>query len=154
MWIKILICFAVILFCTGIGYLIAGKYRARKKFYVQFNAFNERYLNELTYARKPLSAFLKEYEYTGDFGKIVESAEQRVSASKPNYLTKEEKTACEDYFLMLGKGDSVSQKNFFTAQKPMLEQKKAESTEQAKSRSGLYFKLGLLAGLAIVILIL
>ena len=146
MWLKILICIAVIAFFTGLGYLISGKYRARKKFYTQFCAFNERYLNELTFTRKPLSSFLKEFEYTGDFGKTIEAAEKREGEIKYSYLSKEEKK--------LGKGDSASQKNFFAAQKAKLEEKRTDSEKQAKARSELYLKLGLLLGLAIVILIL
>ena len=122
MWLKILICIAVIAFFTGLGYLISGKYRARKKFYTQFCAFNERYLNELTFTRKPLSSFLKEFEYTGDFGKTIEAAEKREGEIKYSYLSKEEK--------------------------------RTDSEKQAKARSELYLKLGLLLGLAIVILIL
>ena len=154
MWLKILICIAVIAFFTGLGYLISGKYRARKKFYTQFCAFNERYLNELTFTRKPLSSFLKEFEYTGDFGKTIEAAEKREGEIKYSYLKKKEKKTVADYFQMLGKGDSASQKNFFAAQKAKLEEKRTDSEKQAKARSELYLKLGLLLGLAIVILIL
>ena len=88
MWLKILICIAVIAFFTGLGYLISGKYRARKKFYTQFCAFNERYLNELTFTRKPLSSFLKEFEYTGDFGKTIEAAE-KIGAGSRGYELEE-----------------------------------------------------------------
>lgn len=153
-WLKILIAIAVIAFCTAIGYLLAGKYRARRKFYEQFCLFHERYLNELNYARKPLPEFLKEYEYTGDFAKALKQCvEARDCAIKFSFLTQEEKAACGNYFSMLGKGDSLSQKSYFGAQTPTLEQKRTEGEAQAKARSGLYIKLGLLAGLAIVILI-
>ncbi len=155
MWIKILICICVIAFCTTIGYAVAGKYRARRKFYDQFYEFNERYLNELSYARKPLSAFLKEYEYTGDFAKTLSGCvENRNCTVTYSYLTKEENAACADYFSMLGKGDSHSQKAYFSSRKPMLEEKRNEGEKQAKARGSLYLKLGLLLGLAIVILII
>lgn len=154
MWIKIIICIAVIAFSTSVGYLLAGKYRARKKFFEQFSRFNEQYLNELNYARKPLPDFLKEHEYSGDFSKSVKQCvESRDCAVKYSYLSKEEKGACGNYFSMLGKGDAHSQKTFFAAQTSFLEEKRAEGEKQAKARGGLYLKLGLLAGLAIVILI-
>ena len=117
-------------------------------------AFNERYLNELNYARKPLGSFLKEYEYGGDFDKslktLIESRSAKVNFA---YLTQEEQAACADYFAMLGKGDSYSQKSFFSAKKAGLEEKRAASEGEAKSRCALYIKLGVLAGLAAVILI-
>lgn len=154
MWLKFTLAGAVIAFCVFLGYIASGKYRARKKFYAQFYAFNERYLTELCYARKPLSVFLKEYEYTGDFKKSLETfSENRAPEFQFAFMTKEEKGNCADYFAMLGKGDSVSQKNYFAAQKSMLEEKKTASEEEARKRGELYLKLGLLAGLAFVILI-
>ena len=155
MWLKILICVAVIAFSTALGYLLSGKYRARRKFYDQFTLFNKQYLNELNYTRKQLPDFLKEHEYTGDFSKTVKQfVESRDSAVKLSYLTKEENGAYANYFSMLGKGDAHSQKAFFGAQEQELEARRSESEKQAKARSGLYVKLGLLAGLAIVILII
>ncbi len=155
LWLKILVAAAVVAAGTAGGYFAANKYRARKKFYVQLCNFNERYLNELNYARKPLAAFLKEHEYTGDFAKSLKSfAEKRDAKISYSYLTQEERAECADYFGMLGKGDSFSQKSFFTSKKAGLEEKRASSEKEAKSRGALYLKLGVLAGLAAVILIL
>lgn len=154
-WLKIVICISVIAFSTAVGYLLAGKYRARRKFFDQFCLFNERYLNELSYARKPLPEFLKQHEYTGDFAKAIKQCvEERDSNVKFAFLTNEETSACGNYFSMLGKGDALSQKSFFGAQTQVLEEKRADGEKQAKMRGGLYLKLGLLAGLAIVILII
>lgn len=154
MWLKFLVCICIVAFCIFLGYLAASKYRFRKKFFSQFAVFNERYLTELCYARKPLSDFLREYEYSGDFAKTVSTfVQQRVIESKLSYLTKDEKKLCADYFGMLGKGDAVSQKSYFSAQKGELSEKKTSCENEAKSRGELYLKLGLLAGLAFVILI-
>ena len=154
LWIKFITGAFVVAFCVFLGYLAGAKHRNRKKFFAQLVLFNERYLTELSYARKPLSTFLREYPYSGDFGKAVNAfAEHRVTEPKLSYLTKEEKKMCADYFGMLGKGDAVSQKGYYSAQKGELEEKKAASEKEAKKRSELYLKLGLLAGLAFVILI-
>ncbi len=154
MWLKLLVSVCVIAFCLFLGYFAAAKYRSRKKFFSQFATFNERYLNELSYARKPLADFLKEYPYSGDFAKTIGSfVSMRETQPKLGYLTKDEKKLCSDYFGMLGKGDAVSQKNFYSAQKGELDEKKAKSEKEAKSRGELYLKLGLLAGLAFVVLI-
>lgn len=155
MWLKILICIAVIAFSTALGYLLSGKYRARRRFYNQFCLFHERYLNELNYSRKPLPEFLKEYEYSGDFAKAVsQCVDERDYSVKFSYLTGDEKTAFSNYFSMLGKGDALSQKSYYGAQTKALEEKREEGEKQAKSRGSLYLKLGLLTGLAIVILII
>ena len=153
LWLKLLIAALVIAFCILIGYLAANKYRQRKKFFAQFQLFNERYLNELDYARKPLSVFLKEYTYSGEFSKALEAFAAQKPMPKLSFLTKEEASETADYFSMLGKGDAQSQSGFFGARKGILERKKTESEGEAKKRGELYLKLGLLAGLAIVILI-
>lgn len=155
MWLKILICISIIAFSTMLGYILSGKYRSRRKFYNQFFLFHERYLNELNYSRKPLPEFLKEFEYTGDFAKALnQCVETRDYSVKFTYLTGDEKTAFGNYFSMLGKGDSQSQKSYYGAQTQGLEAKRAEGEKQAKARGSLYLKLGLLFGLAIVILII
>lgn len=154
-WIKLLLGLITIAFCVFLGYLAAGKYRSRKAFYLQFAAFNERYLNELCYSRKPLSDFLAEYPYTGDFGKTIDRFSQtRTVKIDHSFLNQEEQTYCSDYFDMLGKGDVRSQSNYFSAQSGTLNAKKEESEKAAKSYGELYVKLGLLAGLAFVILII
>ena len=142
MWIKALLAICIVAFGTGMGYFAAGKWRARKEFYVQMCLFHERYLNELNYERKPLGVFFSAYEYTGDFGKTVRSCAEGHGAA-PAYK----------YFSMLGTGDALSQKNYFSAQTAALTQKRENGVKEAKSRGELYVKLGLLAGLAAVILI-
>ena len=155
LWLKFLICALVIVFCIFLGYFASYKYRMRKKYFSQLAVFNERYLTELCYARKPLSAFLREYPYTGDFEKTINAfSTERSVEIKLSYLTKEEQKLCADYFGMLGKGDAVSQKSYYSAQKGELEERKALSEKEAKARCELYIKLGLLAGLAFVILII
>ena len=67
MWIKLLVSGAVIAFCIFLGYLAAGKYRSRKKFFTQFHSLNERYLTELGYMRRTLDDFFAEFSYEGDF---------------------------------------------------------------------------------------
>lgn len=154
MWIKIILSVCIVAFGTLIGYLAAEKWRARRNYYVQFCSFHERFLNELNYARKPLADFLREYTYKGDFAKLLQDfSRERRAEVKFKYLTKEEKTESENYFSMLGKGDAFSQKGYFSAQTALLAQKRDQSQKDAKSRSDLYLKLGLLAGLAVVILI-
>lgn len=154
-WIKLFLGLVTIGFCVLLGYLAAGKYRARKAFYTQLAAFNGRYLNELSYSRRPLADFLTQFSYTGDFGVAVETfSRERVVKGELAFLKKEERSYLQDYFGMLGKGDVRSQSGFFSAQSDALNAKKTESEKEAKTRGELYVKLGLLAGLAFVILII
>lgn len=154
LWLKIFLACAIVAFGTLMGYLAAGKYRARARFFTQMQDFNEKYYAELGYARKPLPVLVKSYEAKGDFQKILERfSEKRVSEITLSYLTKEEKSQCSDYFSMLGRGDAHSQRDYFGARRSPLGEKSAACTKQAKEKGELYLKLGLLGGLAFVILI-
>ena len=154
MWIKLILSMLIIVFCTLLGYVAASKYRSRKQFYAQFQTFNERYLTELSYARRPLPAMIKEFEGGGDFEKLLKKfSETRIPDCKYSYLTKEERSEAGEYLTMLGRGDSRSQHEFFASRKGILAEKKAVSELEAKKRGDLYLKLGLLAGLAFVMLI-
>ena len=139
MWIKFALCALIVAFSVAVGAFASGKYRARKKLYAQFCAFNERYLTELKYMRRPIGEFFAAYAYEGDFKEIVAAAMRREPTTvKTEYLTQEERGCLDDYF---------------SAQKEYLAAKKGESEREAKERAELYLKLGLLAGLALVILI-
>ena len=154
LWIKIVLACAAIAFCTLLGHFAASKYRSRRAFYGQMHTFNERYLAELGYSRKPLPQFLAEYRYTGEFARTVETlAVRREGAAPLSFLSAEENKAVQEYFQMLGRGDAHSQSGYFSARRAPLAQKKEESEKEAKERGALYLKLGLLGGLAFVILI-
>jgi len=154
-WLKLIVGALVVLFGVAVGYFAAGKYRLRKEFFAEFAAFNERYLGELTYARRPLKEFLTAYSYEGEFKKLLSELQTTggVRAEKRDFLSEEEKTLVGDYFSMLGRGDSRSQIDYFSSRKRELTEKKEGSEREAKQRGELYLKLGLLAGLAVVILI-
>lgn len=154
MLLKFLVAGLAIAFCTLLGYFAAGKYRARKSFFSQLCDLNERYLSELEYRRKPLGEFLKDCKFTGDFAKTAELfLAQGRAEIKYSYLTKSEREEAENYFGQLGRGNTEAQAGFFGAKRAQLCEWKEKSAAEAKKRGELYLKLGLLAGLAFVILI-
>ncbi len=154
LWIKFVLGILIVLFCTFLGYLFAAKYRERKSFFAQMYELNEKYLAELKYARKPLAKFLSDMNFKGDFAQVIKgfTADRSISL-KYSYLSKEEQAEAEEYLKMLGRGDSHSQNGYFSAQSEELLARKNKSEKEAKSYTDLYLKLGLLAGLAFVILI-
>ncbi len=155
MWLRLILCALIVAFCTAIGYLAAEKYRARRSYFSQLSDFVERYIAELGYAKKPLPAFLGSCHFNGDFGKTMERvARHEEIVCRESYLTEAERADCEGLYSMLGKGDSISQREYFQSKKQPIAEKKAAAEREAKSHSDLYLKLGLLAGLAFVILIL
>ena len=155
LWLKILLACLTVGFSVGIGYLAANKYRSRYAFYRQFQDFNERYLSELEYARKPLPVFVREYEDKGDFsGLLGDWLKTRSPQVKLSYLSSDEREQCCAYFSMLGRGNAQAQAEYFGTYKPSLSEKKAACEKESRERGMLYLKLGLLAGLALVILMI
>ena len=69
------------------------------------------------------------------------------------FLKKEDRTVIEDYFYMIGKGDSFSQNAYFSSVKEKLFSLQKEAEESNKKHGDLYAKMGFLVGIFILILI-
>lgn len=165
MFTKFIFGIVVVLFTTFCGYLFAKKYRQRKLFLQQFKEFNERFLSEVSYFRRPIKAFVASYAYKGEFDrflkvffKLLESGQSQVRAfdfkTEFPFLRKEERQTLEDYFLMIGKGDSASQKGYFSSVKERLSALYLTAEKDCKKYGDLYIKLGFLCGLLILILMI
>lgn len=163
--LKVLVGIAIVGFTTLCGYLLSKKYRQRKQFFRQFKEFNERFLNEIAYYRRPIQEFATTYAYQGEFNELLQAffvnlKERELNERKildlPTYsfLKEDEKLVISDYFLMLGKGDSASQKSYFSSIKEALIKYQNESNAASKKYEDLYIKLGFLCGLFILILII
>ena len=165
MVVKFFLGIAIIAFTSFCGYVLAKKYRQRKLFLGQFYSFNERFINEISYYRRPIIEFALEYSYKGEFAyllecffKDVENAsyvlELTLARNEFSFLKKEEKVFIKDYFLSLGRGDSASQKTHFSSLKQSLQNMQTEAETTCKRYGDLYIKIGFLFGLLILILIL
>ena len=165
MMIKFFLGVAIVGFCAFCGYLFAKKHRQRKLFFVQFSTFNERFINEISYYRRPLAQFASVYAYKGEFAlllecffKDVDNAPRRLDeyleGNTYSFLKKEEKGFIKEYFLNLGRGDSASQKTHFSSLQTPLQKQREEAETTCKKYADLYIKLGFLFGLLVLILIL
>ena len=162
--LKFFVGIALIAFTTFCGYLLARKYRTRKDFFRQLREFNDRFISEISYFRRPIEEFVAMYPYQGDFDRLLKAFFSALKSSHTNdrllldlsnesFLTEEEKHLVEDYFLTLGKGDSLSQKSYFSTMKERLIKLEFETETQAKKYGDLYIKMGFLCGLLLLILI-
>lgn len=162
---KFFLGLAIVAFTSFCGFLFAKKYRKRKGFFSQFYLFNERYLNELSYYRRPLAEFSFSYSYQGEFSILLECFFEYIEKEPQaffkvlegeefSFLTKEEREEVKNYFSMIGKGDSLSQKNYFLSLKERLQKRSTETESASKKYGDLFIKLGFLCGLLILILIL
>lgn len=162
--LKFFLGIAIVAFTTLCGYLLAKKYRQRALFFKQFHVFNERFLNEIAYYKRPVREFISQYSYKGDFGELLSHFLARVEKGKDlvgfleedafSFLTEEEIRLLENYFLMLGKGDSLSQRNYFSSMKAALTTYDTEAQTTCKQYGDLYVKFGFLCGLLLLILII
>lgn len=153
--LKLLLCIAVVALCVAFSFLLTQKYRSRMQFYYNLNLFNERLINEVSYTRIPLPAFLEKYPFTGDFKGMLEQKKGDFSSENYSfsYLTEDEKKNLADYFRMIGRSDAASQRTFLSAARQELSEKKKSTEETYKKYFSLYLKLGFLAGLILVVLI-
>ena len=160
--LKVLSGIAIILFSTLCGYVFAKKYRQRRLFFTQFYQFNQRFLNEIAYYRRPIKEFFATYSYKGEFNDFLKEFYENLDARSHSigeyllgftFLKKEDRTVIEDYFYMIGKGDSFSQNAYFSSVKEKLFSLQKEAEESNKKHGDLYVKMGFLVGIFILILI-
>lgn len=165
MMIKFMLGIAVVAFTTYCGRFLAKKYRQRRQFFRQLNEFNQRFLAEISYYKRPIKQFILAYTYQTEFNDLLQSVllsleetggVENVFHPKDSYsfLKKEEKNALENYFSMLGKGDSDSQKGYFSTMKERVDSWDSLAEKECKRYGDLYVKLGFLFGLLVLILII
>ena len=162
--VKFLLGIAIVAVCSLIGYFASSKYRHRKQFFSQLRLFNERFLHEISYYKRPLGEFIAKYRYQGqfeillhDFYRQLIKPNQRhiaLNFSEYTFLPKEDWFFLEDYFQMIGKGDSASQKVYFSSMKEEIQKRYAIVETEYKKYGDLYIKLGFLCGLFILVLII
>ena len=163
--IKFFLGIAIVAFTTLCGRLFAKKYRKRRAFFNQLREFNERFLNEISYYRRPIKAFASSYTYKGDFARLLHMFFAYLEAGQARgfevdfksefpFLRQDERQVVADYFFMLGRGDSGSQKGYFSGVKEGLTKLYNVAVEDCKKYGDLYIKLGFLCGLFILILII
>ena len=115
--LKFIVGIAIVDFSSFCGYKLAGKYRRKKQFFKQFSAFNDRFLEELSYSRRPLGEIFSKSMYTGEFQLLLCEFISYLKSDDKNFLlvinenpfsflSEDEKVEISDYFLALGKGDS------------------------------------------------
>lgn len=153
--LKFLLCALMFSLCVGCAYWLTRRYKKRKDFFYNLDLFNERLVNEVSYTKIPLPAFAEKYEFTGDFKKMLTDKKDDFQAEKYDfeYLTEDEKKFLCDYFRMVGGSDAASQKTYLSALRKEIEERRRTSEDIYKKYFALYLKLGFLAGLVLVILI-
>lgn len=160
--VKFLLGVTMVAFTTFCGYLLSKKYRKRKLFFHELQVFNERFLSEIAYSRQPIKDFVAKHTFYGEFNDVLADFFLSVDEGVPfcadglgeyTFLKDEEKRFLEEYFRMLGRGDSSSQNAYFSSVKTTLKAYKDTAETDGKKYGDLYIKIGFLCGLLVLILI-
>ena len=113
--IKLFLSVLLVALCSAFGWILTRRYKQRKDFFYALDLFNARFINEVSYTKLPLAAFFDKYPFSGDFGKLLEEKKNSGFVSDTfdvPYLTQDEKNFVRDYFMMIGRSDSASQKDY------------------------------------------
>lgn len=125
----------------ALGAAISADKKRRFKVYSQFYDFNEKLLLNLKYGREKV-------------GKIAEGYDCVQKVMNGNEILKGEEGAfLADYIAGIGESDALTQTDYLNEQKTRLSDLKAKSEENYKKYGALYFKLCVMAGILIAVLL-
>ena len=159
-YVKWILGGAAMIICTLIAYKLSEKYRIRQKFYNDFYLFNKRMCDEMAFTRNSLLSVLSVFDAETPFQSVLNDyrkslSERTAFSCEPLWFLKdEEKRSAEEYFHSLGKTDARTQMNFLKTYENALKNAADASLSDKKKYVAMYIKLGLLTGLAVLILIL
>lgn len=171
--IKIIGCIVIVLSCSGLGYVMGMKFKSRVRELRCFNVALQMLETEIVYSNTPLpDAFDIIYKKTGSpadgLFKLV-----GINLNKKNHSTVGETFACslneiksklsinkEDIDILKSFGNSLGcsdiegqEKNFKTVTKQLENQEKKAEESRAKNER-MYKNIGILAGIAIAIVLM
>ena len=157
--IKFILGAAIVCFTSFCGYVFAKKYRRRKNFFAQMNEFNERFLSEIAYYRRPVEEFAGRYEYKGDFEILLSSfldslGEEDAGPFPVFFLPDGGRNGVRERLFSHGRqrGQRVAERLFHLCEGTLGEYRK-KSADECRRYGDLYLKLGFLFGLMILVLI-
>jgi stage III sporulation protein AB len=119
-------------------------------------------LEEIIYTKRPFEEFCQKRITTGEFSELlIEELTRRakrrtmpIDLTEYSFLSQDEKQFFTEYFSAFGRGDSLSQKGYFTQAGNRLESLKLKAEEECKKYVELYTKMGFLCGLALLIILI
>lgn len=124
------------------GIVLSADRKKTMKVYAQFCEFNEKLLLNLKYGKLKVGEIASQYEYVAQAleGKSV------LRGEKDEFL--------RSYLNNIGNTDAPSQVDYLNERGESLKKYKAESEEDYKKYGSLYFKLALMAGILVAVLLI
>lgn len=125
----------------ALGIAISAEKRRVAKVYEQFYSFNERLILNLKFGRERIEKVAEEF----DFVKKALNGDKPVKGVAGDYLM--------DYVAQIGSTDALTQVEYLNEKKTELHSRMQESGDNYKKYGSLYFKLSILAGILIAVLL-
>lgn len=126
---------------AALGIALSNEKKREMKIYAQFYEFNERLILNLRYGRNKLSDVAEEFDYV----KRTMNGEELIKGREGAFL--------KDYLAHVGETDAVTQIEYLNEKKQTLAKYKQNGEENYKKYGSLYFKLCLLGGILIAVLL-
>lgn len=136
-----MILFAIILLSGGLGLAISAELKKEMKIFGQFYDFNEKLILNLKFNKDKISVVAEPFEYV----KKGMSGDSVVKGEDGEFLI--------SYLNDIGKTDAPTQLVYLNEKGQTLLKLKQKSEEKYKKYGSLYFKLSLMAGILIAVLL-
>ena len=146
-----------LIICTTAGYFLGAKYKDRKVFFEDFNAFNNKLLNEISFSQRSLSEIIKGCGQNDSvFYEIIKSGDnlQETVNKKAVFLDDEEKNTLCEYIKTIGKTDKSTQENYLKSTQGLISEKIKKTSEEYRKYKNLHVKIGFLLGLMVLVALL
>ncbi len=152
------------LICCYVGILIKRRYKEREKYYTRALAFASTLASEISLHKTPVPDIAKKFvrDEKGEFEKTVEESMRLLSSGDGekiadsiggNILKADEKTEIASFFCGLGKTTVEDQIAMIHGYEKMFDDKKTKCAKESKQLGTMYFKLCVLLGLALILIL-
>ncbi len=145
----------IALVCAYVGVLVKRRYRAREKFYGEALEYFNFFERELTFKKTPMpdinSAFSK--SHAGEFAQLLCEPALLDKKSAYAYLKQAEKDDVKDALKGLGVSVYNEQLSYVKRWQAEMQESADKCGKENKKYGGMYFKLCVLLGIALLILI-
>ena len=151
-----------------VGYSLKSMYRKKYNFYCDFSLFNQKLLDEINNYKTPIVKVIEKYiaENQNYVAKVLEAYKQNLQNNiiyvenskevipKALFLAKDEVSFVINYLDNLGKTDFDTQVIFLKRHITEFEQKKNNSKVEMDKKGDLYFKLSIMLGFSIILIMI
>jgi len=142
--------------CTYIGLVIKRRYKARAEFFCEAKEYFVFFERELVYNKTPVPKINDEFsrDRSGEFVKfLLQSRSGETEKREPYFLKKEETNRLKTALSGLGKSGYEEQQKYVARWKSEMTELSDKAAADNKKYGGMYFKLCVLLGIAVVILL-